>query len=634
MKGMLSRTLIKNRRTFQEYNKFRKQIFTELAPKESVYVLFLLPWLLSINHRSFPGYVKNLRKPFKVYNIDNEREIIRREETFKKIFQFDGREPLRPISQEICWIQGVYTIGSIGTVSQTSRSDCDIWICIDKRDFDDTLFGQLNQKINLIKDWFDSQQRIPVYFFINDVEDIRNCVFGEVKQESSGSTQRNILKEEFYRTFILICGKIPLWWLAYEEGNEVGYEEWLREIEEKRPEYDDVIDLGDLPGVRREEYFGAAIWQYNKALTHPLKSLLKMLLLKMQLDQTKGELLCHEFRRAVLGKKSDEPFIDPSLFTMNAVLDYAANSFERKTYEFIKKCFYLRYDIKLNARKITLKEKLAADLFKKHRLTLEEIHHLNEFSLWNLNEQIAFGTAIFDLLFKIYRDISPLAKGVISEVTEQDLTIIGRKLFVTLEKKPNKIPIFLKPLEEMNLSSLIFKFYGRNWQVATTGDFAHPLVTHSNIVYCIAYLVWNGFYERNLIRMLPNPTTVTTQEIINLAEMVKHVFGTYNIANIGMENFLEEEKYIRVLLVVGFEDIHGGYYMNDICLLYSNNWGELFVRKFTAFERLKAFLDKYRTKFFWKEMNYYIKRNSLYYEKVIERTKRIVAQILMPSMSL
>ena len=43
----------------------------------------------------------------------------------------------------------------------------------------------LRCKINLIKDWLDQNVKIPIYFFLSDVDDIRHYRFGLVEGESS-----------------------------------------------------------------------------------------------------------------------------------------------------------------------------------------------------------------------------------------------------------------------------------------------------------------------------------------------------------------------------------------------------------------------------------------------------------------
>ncbi|MBI4634008.1 MAG: class I adenylate cyclase [Deltaproteobacteria bacterium] len=625
---MLStKALQKNKKIYLEYNNFRKQIFSELAPKDSEAILYLLPCLLSINNPSFPGFVKNLKQNFKVFNIEANKEIMKRQQAFKKMFDYKSEGSLLKFSSRVLWIQGIYTIGSVGTISQTSRSDCDLWICIDKQEFSDESLEQLQQKINLIKGWMDANLKIPVNFFISDVEDIRSCNFGNVDYESSGSAQRNVLKEEFYRTSIMIGGKIPFWWMCFDENEPVEYEKAVTEYSRGSTGEYDFIDLGNLEAVDREEYFGAALWQFNKSLTHPLKSIIKMLLLKMLLESPKEELPCHRFRSEVLGHERDADFSDPSMFTMRAILDYYRD-IDNEAYEFIKRCFYLRYDVKLLSKKLTLKETLAADLFKQYKLEREDIYHLNNFAAWDFHEQTGFGDRIFSLLLQIYKDITAIQQGTAGEIAPQDLTIIGRKLSACLVKKNNKIAILHKPIDNLNLPPLSIRFQSGIWQVSTTQETSAVIVSNADIIHCIAYLVWNDIYHPGQIRMVPNTTPVTLQEIINLAKKIREVFGVYDIARIEFENFLSEEKYLKLLVVISFEGSHYSKDINDFCLIYRNNWGELFVTRLNSSDKLKTFLSERRSRMDHMEVNYYIQRSSMNYEKMIERTKSIITEIL------
>jgi len=104
---MLSTQLLQNKKTYLLYNNFRKKIFSQLTRKESESILYLLPWLMSINHPSAPGYVKDLDKSFKLYGIDNEKDILKRETTFKNMFKIKKEGTL------LRDIFGVYDITTI-----------------------------------------------------------------------------------------------------------------------------------------------------------------------------------------------------------------------------------------------------------------------------------------------------------------------------------------------------------------------------------------------------------------------------------------------------------------------------------------------------------------------------------------
>ncbi|MGV8059711.1 MAG: class I adenylate cyclase [Smithellaceae bacterium] len=625
---MLSITIQNNKKRYLDYNNFRQNIFLTNSPKDAPVILYMLPWLLSVNRPSVPGYVKELKEPFHVFNIEGNREILKHEVSFKKTFDIKEEKSLIRYPSQYPQIQGIYTIGSVGTISQTSHSDCDIWICIDKSDFKNKTLQHLNEKINLIKDWLDTRLKIPVYFFLSDVEDIRQCNFGNLDLEGCGSAQKNVLKEEFYRTTILVEGKVPFWWVCFETAESVDYDQAFTQNAGSDFGERDFIDMGNLEEVNQNEYFGASLWQFNKSLTHPLKSIIKMLHLKMFLEAPEEELLCHKFRRAVLEGKDKKTFPDPSIFAMNTVLDYYSQHAKEEYFEFIKKCFYLRFDMKLLSKTQALKEEMAGDIFKKYKIDRRDIYRLNEFESWQLGEKVAFGELMFEFLIDIYKDIVRIQQGKSGEIAPQDLTIIGRKLSSSLQVKEHKVSVLHIPAENLKLPVLTFSPAGKIWRVNSSDGQSLPVITHENIIFCIAYIVWNGIYDPVQTRMLPNQTAVTMQEIINLGKKIRDVFGSFDISGVHFGNFLQKETISKMLLVVSFENQSMNMDVYDFCIIYKNNWEELFVRRFTSIEKMKTFLGKVGTISPNMETHYYIQRNNKYYEKIIERTKNMVTQML------
>ncbi|MFQ5560300.1 MAG: hypothetical protein ACE5FU_06935, partial [Nitrospinota bacterium] len=65
---------------------------------------------------------------------------------------------------------------------------------------------------------------------------IRQDDFGGSNKESVGSSLGKVLKEEFYRTMILVCGKRTLWWIMppgvsdqeYLELKKIWKRRWIR----------------------------------------------------------------------------------------------------------------------------------------------------------------------------------------------------------------------------------------------------------------------------------------------------------------------------------------------------------------------------------------------------------------------
>lgn len=623
---MIQAVLSRNKLVFNRYNHFRKRVFLELSPKAGEAVLYLLPWLLSINHESCPGYIPDLERPFKVFNVDVEKEIRHREAVFKRIFGVRESRSLLQTGSLFTTIQGLYTIGSVGSVSQTLVSDCDIWVCYDKRDFSETSWRQLHQKINLIKDWMDMNLRMQIFFFVSDVADVRNNHFGSVDAESSGSTQKNLLKEEFYRTCIVICGKIPLWWLCYDKEKKapIAYHEALEDIERIKYGHYDIIDFGDLSMVEKSEHFGAALWQLQKSLSSPLKSIIKMIHVKVLLESPREIPICHLFREMVLGCEEQDVYPDPSVFTMNTILDYYGQTGDLNTQKLLKECFHLRCDIKPQSNRTPLKNLLAKEYFKQNPIDIRKRIRLSHFNRWDFNSQINLGDRLFRLLLKSYRDISSGHAATATEMNKQDFTIIGRKILASYQKKENKVRVLQKPIANLNLPFLTLQLKNAQWQLFSDSNKNVPLAANTDILRIIAFIVWNGLFEANKIRMEPNPSSVTLQEVLNLGRKIGDFFGSFDRFDVELDQYLKKERTGKILVVVSFEKAYYEKDINDFGVIHINSWGELFVERMRSPRKLETFIKK-SCEGRWKpEVNYYVQRNSTYYEKIIERTKRII----------
>jgi len=235
---------------------------------------------------------------------------------------------------------------------------------------------------------------------------------------------------------------------------------------------------------------------------------------------------------------------------------------------------------------------------------------------------------MFKFLIEIYNDIVRIQKGTAGEIAPQDLTIIGRKLSSSLVTKEYKVPLLHIPVENIKLPVLSFSTNGKIWNVNSSDDQSSPVISSADIIFCLTYIVWNGIYDPAQTRMLPNQTAVTIQEIINLGKKIGDVFGDYDITGVHFANFLQEEKITKMLFVISFESDRMNMDINDFVVIYKNNWEELFVRRFSTSEKLKAFFDKVRKTSRQLETDYYIRRNNIYYEKIIERTKNLVTQML------
>lgn len=620
---MIQKLLERNKRRYLAYTAFRKKIFEEHDPVASEAVLYLLPWLLSINESQCPGYVPNCKKPFRVYDIDYSKTIRSLEKAFKIKFNIEKPGTLLRGPAYYHQIQGIYTIGSVGSAAQGKSSDCDIWICIDKKAFDNRAWSDLNKKINLIKDWMDMHLKIPVYFFISDITDIKNCQFGNVDEESCGTTQQNVLKEEFYRTGMLICGRTPLWWLCHDPANKVSYDDIKSAVKNDGFWEYDLVDFGDLEKVDKSEYFGAALWQLHKSLSNPIKSILKINLLKVLIEAPQDKLLCHIFREQVMTGQSPHTFPDFSIFTTSSILDHYRKT-DANMVPFLSECYYLQAEINPYDRRRKMKKALTSAFLKTYPISRKRQTELRKLSKWDFRDQIAFGHTLFGHLIRMYRELTATQNGASSESDNKDITILGRKISAHYTKKTDKVSIIPTATGTINIQNPTFVLSHDVWHVFPGNNRIAPVVSSNNLIYVLAFVVWNGLFAENTVRMQPNPSDITLQEVINLGRKVSDFIGVYSHLDLKLSDYLKKEHITRMLVILGLEKSPWYENKTDYRVVYANCWGELFVRSFETPEKFESFLGNAGKENPRIETSYYVRRNTASFEKIIFRSKRLL----------
>jgi len=190
--------LIKQR--FLNLHRLRLQrVQQALTPRQHIF-LDLLPLLFHVNHPILPGYISS-SVPAGIPDYSPSQNVVRRAKSLGKGFVFRKR------ALRVYPIDGIYLMGSVGSVAHSSKSDLDIWLCHSTH-LSDSAVHALNEKAIAIEQWADSLD-LEVHFFLIDSEQFREGAATPLSSESSGSTQHHLLLEEFYRTALYIAGRYP-----------------------------------------------------------------------------------------------------------------------------------------------------------------------------------------------------------------------------------------------------------------------------------------------------------------------------------------------------------------------------------------------------------------------------------------
>lgn len=415
---------------YRRYNTGRIARAVKLNQRKSEVIFTLVPYLLHRNQPDLPGYVADPACPHGICAYDPASA--KRSRLFQKLFPSAGAgkpmaapRPARPYA-----IQSLKTIGSMGTIAQSEKSDCDFWVSVDYRQLGSGGLQMLQQKCAAIEAWAEATG-VETHFFLMDIaQTMSNSFTPPVADKAAACEQKVLLKDELFRTHILVAGKPLLWWLIPPGLSEEEYRiEVLRLGQERSLNQKDFVDLGCVTGIPPAEILEACLWQMNKALASPFKSVIKFAYLDLLLQQDGGgvDFFSDKVKRLVTypeklgpGEASLEPEqIDPYLLLAREVTTFYENSAGRLACQWadlIRECFFLKTleDLKAPASKVTgprnnlreIMDQMAAwDILPSDRQRFLNFRH------WQNREKQAFAARVNEYLLETYRRLSRSTRG-------------------------------------------------------------------------------------------------------------------------------------------------------------------------------------------------------------------------------
>jgi adenylate cyclase class 1 len=172
------------------------------------------------------------------------------------------------------FVEMLAVMGSGGTVAYNKKSDFDYWVCVNRRSVTAEQFANFRKKVDGIQRWVSKEIELPVHLFINDIESVKHNIFAEDDEEAFGTTVGAVLKDEFFRSSIIVAGKIPFWWVVPRFTRDDEYDRLYERLPDTMKE--EFVDLGNLYEISREDFLGAALFQIIKSLGNPFKSIIKI----------------------------------------------------------------------------------------------------------------------------------------------------------------------------------------------------------------------------------------------------------------------------------------------------------------------------------------------------------------------
>ncbi len=613
----MEKELLKNKRLFKIFNSERIDRAIGISPKKGKIAFYVIPFLIHTNLKGFPGYIDDKDMPGGIYLfewMDTMKSAVK--ESFPDSNILD-EGPARLFPARYC-VESLLIMGSIGSIAHNEKSDYDYWVCINEAAISSKELELLKKKLKIIEEWAHKHE-MEVHFFPVDIKKVQNCDFGESDKESAGSSQGKILKEEFYRTSIFVLGKIPLWWIMPVGITDDKYNSNKEKLKVSIDlDYQGFVDLGNLENITPDEYFGAALWQMNKAMVSPYKSVLKMALLESFIDPaTSHELLCDTLKKGVFTSNDSGRSLDHYLIMMERILDYNNTIRRNDVVDLLRKCFYIKVGEKMKKgatlRSTVKKDKgyreIVMDKYtEKWGWGSEILDDLNNYKDLGFEKVLMLGSQVHNFMIQTYRNLTDRLKNetdIKIKISDEDLTMLGRRLFSLYSKKPNKVEYLKRAFDEgllqesltftagMDKSKMVvWGIYSGQLSKETIVNAREKLLKKGDILDILIWIVFNKLCDgKTSFYLIPNPLPVSMIDIQTLVKELQSFFPPINIANLQRVELLSNPHKYKIFVVVNFLSRRWVKKIEDVTILYNTSWGELFCEHYKSMDGIKKLLS-------------------------------------------
>lgn len=611
---------------FLKINRARIETVRQKLSDRQAMFLDLLPLLFHENNPDLPGYV-NDQVPAGVYEYCIEKAATSAAKHFFKTYKSVRR------ARRVMDINGLYFMGSSGSIAYNSKSDFDVWL-LHSTELDDDAIDLIQQKAYAIEQWTEQELRLEVHFFIFSAEEFKHGKQQDLSTESSGSAQHYLLLDEFYRSSLLIAGKRPVWWLVPPK-EEQDYDAYIDSLEHQNIlSLSEYIDFGSVANIPPSEFFGAAVWQLYKSIGSPYKSLMKLLLMEVYASEHPDiDLLSMMFKQAIYEGANSIDDLDPYLMMYSKIEEYLMIRNQRERLELFRQCFYIKINEPLSQN--IKKRNWRRDLFKQVVLewgwTQEQFELMDAKKEWQIDMISQQRNRLMNALTESYHFLSAFARKntEVSRVSQTELNVLGRKLYAAFERKAGKIDIINRGNEvSMNYSKLTIhqiknKSGQESWQMYQghiSLDFIKeytPIKRAKSAMELIIWAYFNNIVNSHSAISLTCNDALTVKELRQLLASLEKEFPTRQLAEADFNDLNQAARiqhacvYINVGQTPNSSNYdhtghissvrdnilsYGGKHNNLVYsfdLLICTTWEELLTFRFTGPDALLQCLCEY-----------------------------------------
>jgi len=570
---------------FSNYNVVRMREALRYLSGPKLKLFIQIPLLIHVNQSGFPGFVPEKPEAGGIYNFE--------ESGFCKEVLKQGGIPdntlLKSGSPAPC-ILGLYHIGSLGTFTQSAQSDFDYWVIIDKTRFTEQRYYNLEKKLNHIVKFSREKFDQEVTFFIMDQADIQKDCYAGFNTPETMIAPKLFLKEEFYRTFLMIAGKIPIWTILPANLQKGAYTQlvWnLARREEVKPMFQDFIDLGKVDPPEQKDILQGILWHICKSKEDPVKALIKATMIMSHRPGAKDRdmLLCDSIKKGFANSGIDDYRADPYKVLFDRVIEFH-EAHAPEGLNLIKNAIFLRlceYPMVKEPEPGSPKKQLLDRYIRTWNLTPSQVKKLNSYQDWSEAEKRLLDNTFVKRLSEMYKQVGQetdtrQAYAGIDATEKRNIRILIHKVSERLNTANNKIPESSTYLSRQSFKFFLFREKrAKGWELSACTPGGSREITLYQSRTCLGLLGWmveNHIYHRG-------KASIKVDVKLNLFESRDEPISAdalylalQPVKPLSDNSFEGPAQWVKLMILLQCPDSSSG--VASVEIIAVNTWGEIF----------------------------------------------------------
>ncbi len=573
--------LIKSRKCFVSHNVLRlMELFRNLS-EEKKELFNIIPFFLHVNSPDYPGFVDSENIPFGIISFYDSGFF----KLSLKHFKITAKEIRLSIARKF-YIRGLYIMGSSGTLAQGVHSDFDYWVVLDKSECTESQILLLEAKFEKIEDWCKKEYDQSVSFFIVDVDQIKDNNFSEISEESSGSAQKTILKEEFYRTFMVIAGLVPLWAVLPVGINDYQYKYIVKKFLNTDNDYDlneKFIDLGNLSGIDKKECPGALLWQIYKSRSDPVKALLKSSLIVSYYCGLNKLLPCDIIKENFLSDSFNESHVDPYAVIFNYVIKFY-NKICIEELPVIEEAIFFRlcgFPVPKKTNPEHPKGILVKKLLTAWKWDNKKIRYFTDYVKWPEKKKLSYEKKLLKQIKFLYKLVLERSsdKKQIFYMDDLELLSLKNRISAILKRDEGKIPRCSRYLYARGDRSISVSGSDNLWYIYDNRE--RELRNKESIIFkakellrAIGWIIYNSLClnDLSLVKFQSLQSEITSGKARQILGIVNDFFSDKK----EVKKYYTKPVWKKIFVSVKTESFYKKKQFTFAEMLLKNSWGEYY----------------------------------------------------------